>query len=63
MVSNFEALKATFGSQGGGCDMYLIKQYFISCAANMMRFWCEYTCSPKQKDFVKFEGYGEVPDP
>jgi len=33
----------SFGSQNGGCDI---------CAANLRKFWCTFTCSPNQSDFL-----------
>jgi hypothetical protein len=41
---SFGKIDAVFGSTAGGCDV---------CAVNLKRFWCEYSCNPKQADFVQ----------
>ena len=51
---NFKILVASFGSSGGGCDV---------CAANLQRFWCQYTCSPNQADFVDVGELGIFTNP
>jgi len=40
---NFQKIKTAFGNQGAGCDV---------CAANIMRFFCYYACSPDQSDWL-----------
>lgn len=35
----------------------------IRCAANLKRFWCEYTCSPRQAEFLTLHGYDNIRDP
>jgi len=50
-VLDFEKLKTAFGNSGGGCDL---------CAANVMRFYCYYACSPNQTDFMHLNGYKDV---
>lgn len=54
MVRDFKTIDATFGSDGGGCDI---------CGSNMKRFWCHYTCNPNQSDFLKVLGKINVTDP
>ncbi|CAD8198021.1 unnamed protein product [Paramecium pentaurelia] len=49
--SDFLSLDATFGSDG---DI---------CAANMKRFWCAYSCDPRQGEFLKITGRANVTDP
>jgi len=48
---NFQKIKTAFGNQGGGCDI---------CAANIMRFFCYYACSPDQSDWLKFWKYDQI---
>lgn len=43
MYDNFQALVGSFGHQNAGCDV---------CAANLVRFWCYFTCSPDQDTFM-----------
>jgi hypothetical protein len=62
MQRNFQAIDATFGSAGGGCDMYYTN-LILRCAANLKKFWCEYTCSPNQRNFVATNGYSNIKDP
>lgn len=50
-VNDFEKLKTAFGNSGGGCDL---------CAANVMRFFCYYACSPNQTDFMHLNTYKDV---
>ncbi|CAD8125014.1 unnamed protein product [Paramecium sonneborni] len=52
--NDFISLDATFGSDGDGCDI---------CAANMKRFWCVYSCDPRQGEFLKITGRANVTDP
>ena len=54
MYTNFKALRATFGYDNGGCDV---------CAANLQRFWCYFTCSPNQSDFMVLGNVSEYIDP
>eukprot|EP01016_Furgasonia_blochmanni_P005373 TRINITY_DN12084_c0_g1_i1.p1 TRINITY_DN12084_c0_g1~~TRINITY_DN12084_c0_g1_i1.p1 ORF type:complete len:343 (-),score=4.48 TRINITY_DN12084_c0_g1_i1:120-1148(-) len=55
MMGNFFLISMLFGGgDGGGCD---------NCAANMIRFWCYFTCSPKQSDFMTLGPIIEVVDP
>ncbi|CAD8175277.1 unnamed protein product [Paramecium pentaurelia] len=54
MVKDFKSLDATFGNDGGGCDI---------CGSNMKRFWCHYTCSPNQSEFMKITGRQNMTDP
>lgn len=30
------------------------------CGVNQKKLWCEYTCSPRQKDFINGTGYEMV---
>ncbi|EGR31360.1 hypothetical protein IMG5_112050 [Ichthyophthirius multifiliis] len=53
-IKYFYKIDATFGNIGNGCD---------NCAANIKRFWCIYTCSPNQSDFVRTHGRKNVTDP
>lgn len=55
MANDFKSIDATFGSDGGGCDLYCL--FLFRCGSNMKAFWCHYTCSPRQADFVKYTGY------
>lgn len=43
LITNFNLIDYIFGYPGGGCDV---------CSNNIKRFWCYYTCSPKQQEFV-----------
>ena len=43
MYSNFKTIDSLFGN----CAM---------CSTNLKRFWCEYTCNPHQKHFIKMDG-------
>ncbi|CAD8153537.1 unnamed protein product [Paramecium pentaurelia] len=54
MQRNFQAIDASFGNAGGGCDI---------CAYNLKKFWCEYTCSPNQSQFLTTNGYTNMKDP
>jgi hypothetical protein len=40
---SYMEINGIFSGQGGGCDL---------CAINLKRFWCEYSCSPRQSDFM-----------
>jgi hypothetical protein len=42
-LENFKQIDGLFGSQGGGCDI---------CAINLKRFWCQYSCSARQNEFM-----------
>lgn len=44
MANQFSILVSTFGNDNGGCDV---------CAANLVRFWCKYTCDPDQRKYVQ----------
>ena len=54
LKNSFNLLNYTFGSGDDGCDI---------CAINMRRFWCYFTCSPNQADFVNTYGDIIVPNP
>ncbi|CAD8172772.1 unnamed protein product [Paramecium octaurelia] len=54
MISNYRSIDATFGQDGGGCDI---------CGANLKRFWCIYTCDPNQTNFIEYTGRANVTDP
>ena len=41
---NFDSLDQLFGTAFGGCD---------TCAINLKRFWCHFTCHPDQSNFRK----------
>lgn len=43
-TSSFLKIDTVFGGAAGGCDV---------CAVNLKRFWCMYSCSPNQSDFVE----------
>ncbi len=43
---NFKLIEKMFGTDEDGCDV---------CAANLKRFWCEFTCNPNQRSFSKLE--------
>lgn len=43
IVKNFDALESIFGGDGG-CDV---------CVVNLKRFWCHFTCSPNQAEFIE----------
>lgn len=43
IVKNFQAIESIFGGSGG-CDV---------CVVNLKRFWCQFTCSPNQADFIE----------
>lgn len=47
LEGNLFALDEVFGSPGQGCDI---------CAVNLKKFWCEFTCSPNQKNFLHVIG-------
>jgi len=52
---SFAGLKAAFGKvASGGCP---------ACYENLVSFWCEFTCSPNQTDFIERLGYANVTDP
>jgi hypothetical protein len=52
---NFKGIWAAFGDiAGGGCP---------GCYQNVVNFWCGYTCSPRQADFVSFLGTPDKVDP
>ena len=52
---NFESIWAAFGDVGGGgCP---------ACFRNVVNFWCEYTCSPRQAEFVATAGLATKTDP
>eukprot|EP00828_Plagiopyla_frontata_P009224 TRINITY_DN14744_c0_g1_i2.p2 TRINITY_DN14744_c0_g1~~TRINITY_DN14744_c0_g1_i2.p2 ORF type:complete len:260 (+),score=31.30 TRINITY_DN14744_c0_g1_i2:95-781(+) len=42
------------GTSLGGCDI---------CGANLKRFWCQFTCSPNQSDFVVAMKTIQTPSP
>lgn len=44
LTNNFETIDQVFGKIGQGCDI---------CATNLKRFWCHFTCSPNQTEFLK----------
>jgi len=54
MYDNFQALTGTFGHENAGCDV---------CAANLVRFWCYFTCAPNQGDFMVPLEQANVTDP
>jgi hypothetical protein len=54
MYNQFSVLVSTFGSDNGGCDV---------CAANLVRFWCKYTCDPNQRKYVKVGVPSNVTNP
>jgi len=56
LTNQFNLLGLTFGSVGGdgGCDL---------CAANLMRYFCYYTCSPIQANYMTINGYVNFTDP
>ena len=49
-------------------NLFAIKTFFLNvldggcpaCANNLMRFWCLFTCSPQQSDFVASLGIANV---
>lgn len=43
IVKNFQAIESIFGGDGG-CDV---------CVVNLKRFWCYFTCSPNQAEFIE----------
>ncbi|CAD8207782.1 unnamed protein product [Paramecium octaurelia] len=49
IASDFISLDATFGSDGDG--------------SNMKRFWCVYSCDPRQGEFLQITGRANVTDP
>jgi hypothetical protein len=52
---NFLAIRSAFGIiADGGCP---------GCLYNVEAFWCAYTCSPHQEDFLTPVGFTEKPDP
>jgi hypothetical protein len=52
---NLLLLQSQFGTvAGGGCP---------ACFENMRNFYCEYTCSPRQAEFVAVLGPSNVSDP
>ena len=52
---NLLQIQALFGDErDGGCP---------GCYFNMHNFWCEYTCFPRQADFVSVLGAANVTDP
>jgi hypothetical protein len=52
---NLLQIEAQFGDiRGGGCP---------GCFYNLRNFWCEYTCSPRQSDFVRVMGLSNMVDP
>jgi hypothetical protein len=53
--TNFKGIWAAFGDiSGGGCP---------GCYQNVVDFWCSYTCSPNNADFVKVLGLDSKTDP
>lgn len=38
-ASSYGKIDTVFGNGAGGCDI---------CGVNLKRFWCEYSCSPRQ---------------
>jgi hypothetical protein len=55
LYMNLRQIQAQFGVvQGGGCP---------GCFYNLRNFWCEYTCSPRQADFVRVLGVSNMEDP
>lgn len=54
LKNSFNLINFTFGSGANGCDL---------CGANLMRFWCHFTCSPNQANFVSAFDHILVPDP
>ena len=44
MYNQFSIMISTFGHDNGGCDV---------CVANLIRFWCKYTCDPDQRKYVQ----------
>lgn len=45
MTANFMTIDQVFGRDVSMCGL------------NLKKLWCEYTCSPRQKDFVNGTGY------
>lgn len=54
MFNSFNLINYTFGSGASGCDL---------CGANLRRFWCYFTCSPNQANYVNAYDHIIVPDP
>lgn len=54
LKNSFNLINFTFGSGASGCDL---------CGANLMRFWCYFTCSPVQHNYVDAYDHIIVPDP
>lgn len=46
--ANFITLDSIFGSSAGGCDV---------CSLNLKRFYCQFTCDPKQDTFLFPTGF------
>jgi len=55
LYANLMQIEAQFGVvRGGGCP---------GCFYNLRSFWCEYTCSPRQSEFVSVLGVSNMVDP
>lgn len=54
LKNSFNLINYTFGSGASGCDI---------CGINLRRFWCYFTCSPDQANYVNTYGNIVVPNP
>lgn len=55
LMVNFLSIQSAFANiANGGCP---------ACALNVEEFWCAYSCSPNQDQFLSIIGVATVPDP
>lgn len=47
LQNNFFTIDQIFGTAGQGCDL---------CAINLKKFWCAFTCDPRQSEFLFITG-------